>query len=323
MDGRISLVVPLFNGRQHIRATLDSLLAQEGVTTEIIVVDDGSSDDGADLVRSHYSKIRLISSENGGVATARNRGLAEAGHEWVAFVDQDDLWHPERGRTLLDLARQTGHRMVATTETPFARTEDRASLFEVADGREHWPKLWVDGEGELATLLASSDLARLEDEFTVETIDHSRFLAAPVSLTTAFLFDRKLAIAAGGCATFVRALDDHVLNINCSRIAGGAARIDIPMLYYRVHPASATVTSPLVAPYLFMLLAMRWGRVYDPERLESDYIAHLLRQLPSSPLSRHEQLALLSLTAAPGQRLNQFGGWMKRSLKKAARSAQA
>ena len=93
----ISVVVPVYNRGPKIKPTLDAVLAQTLAPLEIIVVDDGSSDDSADWIETYYSdKVQVIRQRNGGVARARNRGLREARGEFIAFLDHDDVWHPTK-----------------------------------------------------------------------------------------------------------------------------------------------------------------------------------------------------------------------------------
>lgn len=92
----VAAVVPLYNGRAFILDALASIRAQSWPAVEIVVVDDGSSDEGAALVAEHCPEARLIRQENGGEAAARNRGIAEARSDFIALLDQDDLWHPRK-----------------------------------------------------------------------------------------------------------------------------------------------------------------------------------------------------------------------------------
>lgn len=89
----ISVVIPLYNKQESITNTIRSVLNQNFQDFEIVVVDDGSTDESAIKVNDiQDSRIRLISQNNQGVSAARNKGIKEAKYEWIAFLDGDDLW---------------------------------------------------------------------------------------------------------------------------------------------------------------------------------------------------------------------------------------
>ena len=96
----ISCVVPVYNGDPYLAEALDSILAQTYQPLDIIVVDDGSTDDTAAVAANFSDRIRYLKQPNAGAAAARNLGLSVVRGEFVAFLDADDLWHPEK------LARQ-------------------------------------------------------------------------------------------------------------------------------------------------------------------------------------------------------------------------
>ena len=99
---RVSVIVPTFNNGSLLAETLDSALGQTCTDCELIVVDDGSTDDTATIVQRDYPIARYIFQPNRGPAAARNAGVASAQGEFIAFCDHDDLWNPEHLQTLLD-----------------------------------------------------------------------------------------------------------------------------------------------------------------------------------------------------------------------------
>lgn len=98
MDHRpfFSVIIPLYNKENYVRDAIDSISAQTFRSFEIVVVDDGSTDDSAKIVRAiDYTRILISPQENAGVSAARNKGLQIANGAYVAFLDADDLWHPD------------------------------------------------------------------------------------------------------------------------------------------------------------------------------------------------------------------------------------
>jgi glycosyltransferase involved in cell wall biosynthesis len=89
----VAAIVPLYNGRRYIQDAIDSILAQEPRPSEIVVVDDGSTDAAGDLVAG-LPEVRIVRQANGGEAAARNRGIRETTAPLIAFLDQDDVWLP-------------------------------------------------------------------------------------------------------------------------------------------------------------------------------------------------------------------------------------
>jgi glycosyltransferase involved in cell wall biosynthesis len=88
----VSIIIPVYNREQYIGSALESVLSQSYRPLEIIVVDDGSSDRTAEIVKRFEDQVRYVYRTNGGPAAARNHGLALAIGEFIAFQDSDDLW---------------------------------------------------------------------------------------------------------------------------------------------------------------------------------------------------------------------------------------
>jgi glycosyltransferase involved in cell wall biosynthesis len=101
----ISVIVPVHNGARFVSEALRSVKMQTLPADEIIVVDDGSSDGSADVIRSEHPDVVLIAQARGGPAAARNAGARRASCEALAFLDHDDLWPPDRNAALLQAWR--------------------------------------------------------------------------------------------------------------------------------------------------------------------------------------------------------------------------
>ncbi len=90
-----TVIIPLFNKAEHILRTLKSVSWQKYPAAEIIIIDDGSTDEGALIVKSaNMENVKLVHQANQGVSAARNNGVALASHEYIAFLDADDQWLP-------------------------------------------------------------------------------------------------------------------------------------------------------------------------------------------------------------------------------------
>jgi len=121
----VSVIIPLYNKEKYIERALRSVLAQEHQPLEIIIVDDGSTDDSAEKIRNFNDlRILLIKQENAGPGAARNAGLARARAKYVAFLDADDEWMPSFLKTGLSLLE-----------------DDNARVTVVSTGYFHYPAM--------------------------------------------------------------------------------------------------------------------------------------------------------------------------------------
>lgn len=120
----VSAIVPLFNGERTIGDALSSIFQQDYPELEVIVIDDGSTDASAAIVRE-FPSVHLIQQENAGVAAARNRGIAAARGDLLAFLDQDDRWLPGK------LRRQVEH-LVANPALDYVLAYQRLVLDPLA-----------------------------------------------------------------------------------------------------------------------------------------------------------------------------------------------
>lgn len=130
---RISVVIPTYNREKWISKAIDSVLAQTYTDLEIIVVDDGSTDHSRQVIGNYGGRVRYIYQTNAGVGAARNRGIMEAHGEWVAFLDSDDEWFPDKLDTQLDLADRYPQLVMVASNV---QIDDGTNLLRLFDIRE-------------------------------------------------------------------------------------------------------------------------------------------------------------------------------------------
>src|SRR4030067_1442187 len=102
-DPLIIIIIPVYNAEQYLPETLDSVFTQTYTNIEVITVDDGSTDKSAEIIK-RYPAVKYIRQKNGGVSNARNSGIKASSGDYIAFLDQDDLWLPEKLKIQLEIA---------------------------------------------------------------------------------------------------------------------------------------------------------------------------------------------------------------------------
>ncbi len=113
----ISVVIPTYNRRDFLAGCLESVFRQTALPDEIIVVDDGSTDGTSEWIAQTYPDIHLISQPNAGVSAARNAGIRLAKSNWIALLDSDDVWLPEKiGLQVAALKAEPSYKICHTEE---------------------------------------------------------------------------------------------------------------------------------------------------------------------------------------------------------------
>lgn len=210
----VSAVIPAYNAARYLGEAIDSALAQTFRDLEIIVIDDGSTDDTARVVARYGGSVRSISQPNRGVSSARNRGIEESRGRYVAFLDADDVWMPAK------LQRQ----LEALRENPQTRACYSAHL-------------WVDDR--LAPLRENRGPRRgtaLEDLLRTGNV-----VGSPSSV----IVERSIFSEVGGFSDAFSLCADWEMWV---RIAARTefAYINEPLVQYRVHADSMSRNVPLL-----------------------------------------------------------------------------
>jgi len=218
----IAAIVPLYNGARFIRATLLSIIGQTRKPDEIIVVDDGSTDDGGEVVRQFSAEqsvaITLLHKPNGGQSSARNLGVAHAGSELLAFLDQDDTWYPDHLEQL---------------EQPFLRGIAHRELGWVYSDLDE-----VDRDGRMIT---RSLLSTMEVKHPKRSL--SECLAGDMFvLPSASLISRKAFNEIGGFDERLLGYEDDDLFVRLFQAGYWNLFIPHSLTRWRIHTASSSYT---------------------------------------------------------------------------------
>jgi len=124
---QVSVIIPTYNRGWIIKEAVDSVLAQDFKDFELIVVDDGSTDNTSDVLASYGHHISVFSQRNKGVSAARNQGIAEASGKLIAFIDSDDLWMPKKLSAQVEFFNKTPDALICQTEELWIRNGIRAN----------------------------------------------------------------------------------------------------------------------------------------------------------------------------------------------------
>jgi glycosyltransferase involved in cell wall biosynthesis len=201
----VSIILPVFNRDYCIKRAVDSILAQTFKDFEVVVVDDGSTDGSVEILKGYGDAIRLICQKNAGCGTARNVAIRAARGQWIAFLDSDDEWRPEKLECQMGLIEKYGakvcySRCMAENGQPLPDLDDVTStlkepgVYHVADPVEFLSQ--ARGHPYLQSLVLEKslfDAAGLFDQ-TLHTGDDTLWLFKLSFLTDCLYIDRPLTI---------------------------------------------------------------------------------------------------------------------------------
>ena len=203
----VSVVIPAYNSGRTIRATVESALDQTVGDLEVIVVDDGSQDETVPVVKAiEDPRVRLVRRPNGGAAAARNTGILEARGRWVALLDSDDLWVPDK------LERQ----LLVLDADPTVLAVQSGAYFVDDFLRVLYVRRCFQPEDNLLTFL--------------------RFQNMP-NVASTWVIDRQKLVEIGMLDEDLAILEDWELSVRVARYCNPVC-IEDPLSLYRVHPGN-------------------------------------------------------------------------------------
>lgn len=223
----ITCVIPAYNSGGDLLRTLDSLAGQSSPAEEVIVVDDGSSDDSADRAEAHPSKPRVVRQPNSGAAIARYRGVEAATGDLVVFTDAGDDSDPERLEIFRECFRRYPEAAAATARVRFEGTETLSK--------------WYGREG------ADFDLIQ-------DPLGQMLGQSWPVAIAMNFAVRREVAVKACKVPAFFRAANDYAMQIQCAE-HGPFAIASRPTVLYEMTSGGISQRHGLAKQTAFALVA--------------------------------------------------------------------
>ncbi len=236
----VSVVVPTYNRARIIERTIDSILAQTYQDVEVVIVDDGSSDDTRDCIARRYGadpRVRYVHKENGGPATARNVGFKQARGEYIALLDSDDTWfpwklslqircmerYPEIGMTWTDMQMIDAEGRVA--DPTHLRT--MYTNYRLFPTDEIFPRSVALGE-------IAPDLADIvgEARLRIGNIFSKMVMGSLVHTSTVVLRRSRLDLVGGFNETLRYSGEDYDFHLRTAR-EGDVALLDLPAIRYQ------------------------------------------------------------------------------------------
>lgn len=238
----ISVIVPSYNCARYIAAALGSALDQNYPNKEILVVDDGSTDNSLDILQSFGERIRVITQVNAGAAAARNAGLQAAKGEYIAFLDADDLWWPGK----------------LTAQANYLGTHPDVGLVYSA-----WQEWHARADGDFDPPPAPEISPTPADIVPEESgWMYNRLLLDCAIHTTTAMIRSNVAHDVGRFDVSLRRGQDYDYWLRVSRVTP-IHKLKAVLSLYRIHRESIT-RKPHVANYGYLVIKNaldRWGRV--------------------------------------------------------------
>ncbi|MBS0611307.1 MAG: glycosyltransferase [Comamonadaceae bacterium] len=216
---RVSVIIPVRNGKDYLQEALDSVLQQSFADLELLLIDDGSTDDDYDRYAVQDKRVRVIHLTGMGVSRARNVGMAQSRGDLLAFLDADDIWFP--GKLQAQVRYFDAHPDVGVVFGKFIR----------------WPALPDGGFAPASSLIQDADPLHRADPERSGWLYTRLLEGLLVGMNTAVV-RRTVYEAIGGFNESLRQGEDYDFWLKASRVAEMHS-LDGPVALYRIHGASA------------------------------------------------------------------------------------
>lgn len=251
-----SIIIPAYNSEATLARAIDSVLAQSYPAQEIIVIDDGSTDGTPDVVARYGEKLRYIRQDNAGVSSARNQGAQAACSDWLAFLDADDWYYPDRLRLHAEWIQEDATLDFLTGDYEYRRPD--GSLISCSmDQHESGRILLTRANGAPRAVMTADDL----EAFVADHFGDTHTLSVP----------RRKFLEIGGYPTGFKVCEDVFFLTKLCAVSQRIGVVCSPMAAYVVHPHSATRKDPLSAQIenVRTLVALKAAAAHFPAAIQS------------------------------------------------------
>ena len=197
IDNLVSIIMPSWNTGEFITESIQSVLNQTYTNWELIIIDDCSSDDTDQIVESiNDERIKYLKNEkNCGAALTRNRGLREARGEWIAFLDSDDLWMPEKLEHQIDFMKKNGYSLSFTEYEKIDEDSKPLNIYVSGPKKVNKNKMYnYDYIGQLTMMYSAKEFGLIQIKDIRKNNDYAiRLQLYKKPETCAYLLEENLA----------------------------------------------------------------------------------------------------------------------------------
>ena len=233
MAPRFSVIIAVYNGAATLARAVDSVLAQSYSAQEIIVVDDGSTDGTSEVAARYGGKLRYIRQDNAGVSSARNHGAQTASGDWLAFLDADDWYYPDRLKLHAEWIQEDAALDFLTGDYEYR--DDAGNLLGTSMEQHDAGRIMLAKAAGSARVVM--DQAHEIQDYVADHFGDTHTLSVP----------RKIFLELGGYPLGYKVCEDvHFL----TRLVSRSRRIGVvcvPLGVYLIHGSSATRRNPVAA----------------------------------------------------------------------------
>lgn len=260
---RVSVIIPVFNGARFLEQAVTSVFAQTWQNLELIVINDGSTDESREILEKYKGRAIIVDQPNRGVGIARNRGILQASGEFIAFLDQDDWWLPEKLGRQLEHLRDHDAGLVHTRTLCF--DEENQAFCEGLDPEAN-PALyqgWCFQQLLLGNAICNSSVLVRRELFAQVGLCDPRILGNSVQ--------------------------DYDLWLRFARVTPFAF-VDIPLTVFRLHPEQGTNNRRLMLREQIKVLSWRLPLLRGQEKkVLKRRLSHLAGLLGKFDLDFHDR----------------------------------